>query len=230
MARDDPKPTRRDRQRVRTRAALIEAAQQLIAEGRQNVAVLEITQLADVGLGSFYNHFGSKDQLYEAALRDVLDRLGAVLDGLTVDLDDPAEIFAQSFRLTGRLFRRYPQLSRVLLRSGIDLIQADVGLAPRVRRDIDAGAAAGRFHIPDTDLAVTLAAAAILALGALLESQPDRDDGPAADATAASLLQVFGVPRDEATAICRAPLPALDALAPIAAGDRRLSGSTAETA
>jgi hypothetical protein len=95
-----------------------------------------------------------------------LDRLGAVLDPLTVDLDDPAEIFAQSFRLTGRLFRRYPQLSRVLPRSGIDLIQADdVGLAPCCKSS--------------------------------------------------------GYPGDEATAICRAPLPALEALAPMAAGDRQ---------
>ncbi|MEI2809643.1 MAG: hypothetical protein V9F00_05425 [Nocardioides sp.] len=48
---------RGERRRAKTRAALIGAAQQLIAEDRTNVAVLEITELADVGLGSFYNHF-----------------------------------------------------------------------------------------------------------------------------------------------------------------------------
>ena len=38
---------RLDRRKARTRAALIEAAQTLIAEGRTNVPVLEITQAAD---------------------------------------------------------------------------------------------------------------------------------------------------------------------------------------
>jgi len=35
------------------------------------VPVLEITQAADVGMGSFYNHFDSKEQLFEAAVGDV---------------------------------------------------------------------------------------------------------------------------------------------------------------
>ena len=46
---------RLDRRKARTRAALIRAAQTLIAEGRTNVPILEITQAADVGMGSFYN-------------------------------------------------------------------------------------------------------------------------------------------------------------------------------
>jgi hypothetical protein len=34
-------------------------------------------------------------------------------------MDDPAEVFARSFRLTGRLHRRQPELSNVLLRTGL---------------------------------------------------------------------------------------------------------------
>ena len=45
--------------------------------------VLEITQAADVGMGSFYNHFDSKEELFEAAVADVLDAHGALLDQLT---------------------------------------------------------------------------------------------------------------------------------------------------
>ena len=59
---------RLDRRKARTRAALIRAAQTLIAEGRTNVPILEITQAADVGMGSFYNHFETKEQLFEAAV------------------------------------------------------------------------------------------------------------------------------------------------------------------
>jgi len=53
-------PSRLERRKQRTRAALVKAAQRLIAEGKVNVPVLEITRAADVGMGSFYNHFDSK--------------------------------------------------------------------------------------------------------------------------------------------------------------------------
>ena len=93
------------------------AAQSFLAAGTPNVPVLEITQAADVGLGSFYNHFDSKEELFRAAVDDALGLFAAVLDELTAGLDDPAHVFAQGFRLTGRLHRAQPELSRVLLNS-----------------------------------------------------------------------------------------------------------------
>lgn len=62
-ASQDEPANRLERRKQRTRAALIQAAQALIAEGKLNVPVLEITQAADVGMGSFYNHFDSKEAL-----------------------------------------------------------------------------------------------------------------------------------------------------------------------
>ena len=76
---------RLERCKQRTRAALIRAAQSFIAAGKVNVPVLEITQTADVGMGSFYNHFESKEQLFDAAVANVLDAHGALLDQLTSD-------------------------------------------------------------------------------------------------------------------------------------------------
>ena len=90
---------RLERRKMRTRAALIRAAQGFIAAGKLNVPVLEITQAADVGMGSFYNHFDSKEELFQAAVNEVLDELGAILDKLTGEGEDPAETFARSFRL-----------------------------------------------------------------------------------------------------------------------------------
>jgi len=53
--------------------------------------ILELTQAADVGMGSFYNHFESKEQLFHAAVEEALDAHGALLDRLSADTDDPAE-------------------------------------------------------------------------------------------------------------------------------------------
>ncbi|OBG29831.1 TetR family transcriptional regulator [Mycobacterium sp. E3198] len=200
-------PSRLERRKQRTRAALIGAAQRLIAEGKVNVPVLEITRVADVGMGSFYNHFDSKEQLFEAAVADVLDAHGAMLDRLTEAIVDPAETFATSFRLTGRLFRRRPQESDILLANGLALLSSDRGLAPRALRDILAGADAGRFTIDDPKLALAVAGGALLGLGKLLRDDPDRDDARAADSVTEKVLRLFGLGADEAHAICQRPLP-----------------------
>lgn len=201
-----PPENRLDRRKMRTRAALVRAAQTLIVAGQTNVPVLEITQAADVGMGSFYNHFESKEELFRAAVDEALDAHGAMLDALTAPLADPAEVFAEAFRLTGRLHRRAPEISLVLIKSGTTLVSSDRGLAPRALRDIRAGIDAGRFTIRDPELALVVAAGAMLCLGQLLHDQPDRDDAEASDQLAEDLLRMFGIPSDEAREICTRPL------------------------
>lgn len=204
-------PNRLERRKQRTRAALIAAAQRLIAEGKVNVPVLEITQAADVGMGSFYNHFDSKEQLFEAAVAEVLDTHGALLDHLTASIADPAETFATSLRLTGRLFRQHPQHSEILLANGPALLSSDRGLAPRALRDITAAVAAGRFHVDDPELAVATAGGALLGLGALLREDARRDGAAAVDMLTENLLRLFGLDAEEAHALCQRPLSDLDA-------------------
>jgi AcrR family transcriptional regulator len=199
--------SRVERRKQRTRSALIKAAQRLIAEGKLNVPVLEITQAADVGMGSFYNHFRSKEELFEAAVADVLDAHGALLDRLTAAIDDPAETFATSFRLTGRLFRQRPQESEILLVNGLALLRSNRGLAPRAQRDISAAIEAGRFLIDDAELALAMAGGALLGLGALLREDLERDGAVAADRATENVLRLFGLSAQEAHAICRRPLP-----------------------
>jgi AcrR family transcriptional regulator len=198
---------RLERRKQRTRMALVKAAQSMIAAGKLNVPVLEITQAADVGMGSFYNHFESKEQLFEAAVADVLDSHGAVLDQLTADIEDPAAVFACSFRLTGRFFGERPQESRILLANAGALLSAERGLAPRALRDINAAVAAGRFHVEDPELSLAVAAGALLGLGYLLQSQPDRDAIATADAVTEDVLRLFGMSPEDARQICALPLP-----------------------
>ncbi len=208
MTEEDQAPINRlERRKQRTRMALIKAAQAMIAAGRLNVPVLEITQAADVGMGSFYNHFESKEQLFEAAVIDVLDSYGAVLDHLTADLEDPAAVFACSFRLTGRFFRERPQESQILLANWGALLSSDRGLAPRAMRDIKAAVAAGRFHVEDAELALAVAAGALLGMGYLLQAHPDREAGATADAVTEDVLRLFGMSVQEAGEVCALPLP-----------------------
>lgn len=198
--------------RERTRRALVTAAQQLIADGTVNVPVSTITTSAGIGLGSFYNHFDSKEELFDVAVSEALDAFGSLLDEHAPAGKDPIETFARSFRLTGRLHRRHPELSRIILQSGVGVIWAEKGHAPRVRRDLVAGIAAGRFSSADPELSTALVGGAAWALGHLLHRRPDIDDARVTDETATRVLQLLGVEEREAQRICGLPLPPVEPL------------------
>jgi AcrR family transcriptional regulator len=214
---------RGERRKAQTRAALIRATQQLLAEDRTNVPILEITELADVGMGSFYNHFDTKEELFDAAVESALELQGVVLDAWTKDIDDPAEVFARSFRLTGRIHRAEPQLSRVILSRGMAMISSKHGLGPRALRDITRGCETGRFTIADPYPALLIAGGASLALGQAIHEQPERDDAELADQVTEDILRMFGVPPEDAAAICRSPLPRVADLLAEAMPDLSLS-------
>ncbi|WP_283610873.1 TetR/AcrR family transcriptional regulator [Mycolicibacterium poriferae] len=203
---------RLERRKMRTRAALVRAAQGFIARNKMDVPVLEITQAADVGMGSFYNHFGSKEELFEAAVSDAFDRFGALLDGLTASVTDPAEAFATRFRLSGRLFRHRPQEGALLLANGSSLILSERGLAPRALRDITAAIEQGRFTIDDPEVGLAVAGGALFGLGALLRDRPDRDVDATVDEMTEKVLRMFGMTSKQAQALCRKPLPDLSSL------------------
>lgn len=208
MSIDSPAaPTRVDRRKERTRRALVDAATRFLAEGQPNVSIQQITDAADVGFGSFYNHFESKEALFEAAVQDVLDTYVALRDEIVAGYDDPAEIFAVSFRMTGRLQRQVPEMVRVLLNQGISILLRDHGLAPRALHDIEAAIAASRFDIEDPRLGLMAAGGALLGLLQLLDADPDADAGQLTDVTTARILRAFGMTADDATELCSRELP-----------------------
>jgi AcrR family transcriptional regulator len=202
-----------DRRKALTRQKLIDAARALLASDTHSTAsIQDITEAADVGFGSFYNHFASKAELFEAAVAEVLEELGQLLDGLSSTVDDPAMAFAQSVRLTARLAVARPETAQVLVRHGMAYIDADEGLAPRALRDIETGAAAGRFQVGDPRLALATTAGALLAILHVSLSNPDSVTDATCDEAAEQLLRMLGVPLDEAHEIATAPLPDISAV------------------
>lgn len=210
MTTPAPAENRGDRRRARTRAALVAAARELLArEHGTESSIQEITDLADVGFGSFYNHFPAKADLFKAAIADTLEEHGAMLDELTADIDDPAEVFATSIRLTARLPATHPQMANILLNTGATYLAAETGLAPRARRDILAARNAGRFVAGDPEVALACVGGALLGvldLGVTSSATPDAL-GRAADQLALYLLSMFDVPRVDAERICARHLP-----------------------
>ena len=204
--------SRLERRKLRTRHALVRAAQGFIAHGKMSVPILEITQAADVGMGSFYNHFSSKEELFEAALTQALDDLGALLDGFTAHISDPAEAFAANYRLSGRLFRHRPQEAALLLAHGSSLIMSDRGLSPRALRDITAAIDHGRFTIADPELGLAIAGGMFFGLATLLRERPERDTEATVDSVTERVLRTLGMTPKQAKTLCQKPLPDISSL------------------
>lgn len=200
--------TRLDRRKARTRQALIDAAVRLIAEGRgDRASIQEITEAADIGFGSFYNHFDSKDELFRTASEEVLERWGQMIDRACAGIEDQAEVFATSFRISGRLGWTHPDLARFITGAGLELLDIPRGLAPRALRDIKAGRAAGRFTVPHADIALSTVAGGLLGLLRVHQRQPEQIDETAVDQLAEALLRMLGVSAGEAKRITARKLP-----------------------
>ena len=200
--------SRQERRKAQTRRKLLDAARAKLAEGTAHESsIADITEAADVGFGTFYNHFSGKAELLDAAVDDALDEMGELLDKLSRDLDDPAAAFAQSVRLAGRLARLKPEIAQVMVRHGVGYVDSERGLGPRALRDITAGVAAGRFDAPNPQLALAITAGALLAtLHQGLAEGPLGQDSTY-DLLADHLLRMLGVPADDAHRLATAPLP-----------------------
>jgi hypothetical protein len=66
-----------------------------------------------------------------------------LFDRLSVDVEEAATAFPRSVRLMLRLCRSRPQISAVLVRERMHYMESEGGVAPRLLRDIRAGAAPG---------------------------------------------------------------------------------------
>ena len=201
--------SRGDRRRARTRQSLVDAAIQLMADGRgDRASIHEITEAADVGFGSFYNHFASKHELFEAATEEALERWGQMIDAGCAGLEDPAEVFALSLRLSGRLAWTHPEIAGFITGSGLDLLDAPRGLAPRALRDIRAGQAAGRFTMAGAEVAVSAVLGGLLGLPRVGEHETRHVDESSVDELTEACLRLLGVESGEAHRLAHLPIPA----------------------
>lgn len=199
------------RLRARNRQGLIDAAAQLMAEGGpENVTVSAIAERADLGAGTFYNYFRSRDEAVEAVIASVVETMGQRLDAMTVDLTDAAEIYSFSLRHLMGTAVSDPLWGWLMVRLGIAHEQLISTLGPRARRDLMVGVDSGRFQIPDVDVATAMT------FGSLLSAiHAHLDGGGSSDPSqvfAEFSLRMVGIPAAQAAEIARRRLPPLPSL------------------
>lgn len=203
----DEKPLgRRERRKLETRAKLLAAARSLFADqGVDATRINEITDGADVGFGSFYNYFDSKDAIVAAVVDAVAAELGDTIAAATSDLPDAAEVQAVAHRAIIARAAAEPTVGWLMVRLELSHDLVSTALGPYALRDLQRGIDEGRFSVPD--LGATLIAIGGALLGvvrAVLQGRTGPDPGVA---HAVVVLQMLGIPADEALEIAQRPLP-----------------------
>jgi AcrR family transcriptional regulator len=201
-----PAPDRRTRRREATRAKLLEAARALFArQGVENTRINEITDEADVGFGSFYNHFDSKEAIVETVFAETVAAQGAAVDRITAALEDPAEVISAAHRHFVRLARSDPEWAWLLVRMDISHNIVLGALGPFAERDLQRGIRAGRLQVPNERVALDACGGALLAvMRSVLDGRAPKD----ADIHhAEGVLRAFGLSAAEAAEVARRPIP-----------------------
>ncbi|MET4051708.1 AcrR family transcriptional regulator [Frigoribacterium sp. PvP054] len=156
-------PSRTSRRTRDTRRKLIEAGVVLLRRADYAaVPVAEITQLADVGLGTFYNHFAGKDELFDQAVQSVLEAQTDRMTALGRAGDSPTTAAAIAMHVVLGLTESDPAVAVVVARNGLRLLDAEAALVPQARALVEAGQAAGSFAELDVDLALSLVGGSLL--------------------------------------------------------------------
>ncbi|MBB3258667.1 AcrR family transcriptional regulator [Paraburkholderia bannensis] len=210
------------RRKLETRLRLLDAAFELVAQkGMDGVTITEITNAADVGFGSFYNYFDSKEGIFTALVEWLFEEFASTLDRLAAGLPDPAEAVAVSVRHTLLRAYREPVWGQLLIREGLSSRALSGGLGQRLLRDTRRGISERRFIVAD-ELMCVFSVIGTVAAGVAAELHLSGSSKRAvrarkalrsrhekfAESTAAIVLQAFGIKRAEAEKIARRPLPA----------------------
>ncbi|MFP4057477.1 MAG: TetR/AcrR family transcriptional regulator [Candidatus Brocadiia bacterium] len=129
MSDAGPALSRRERERRRHRREILAAAERVFAaKGFHGATVEEIAQDAEFAVGTLYNFFGSKEQLYEEVAAGLAEQFIARFRRQVAGADDPVEAIGALIELRLTFFDEHQAFARVFFESvlggHIDLVEA----------------------------------------------------------------------------------------------------------
>lgn len=205
MAATESRSVRRKR---RNRQALIDAGYKVMSEkGIDAATMTEIAEIADVGAGTVYNYFASKDDLAVSVMEQVMHRLAERIEAVTDTFSDSAQVYAFGIRNVMKAATTDHRWRWLLRRSEIIAGAMYRVMGPYAIRDIRNAVASGRYQVEDPELAWRQATHAIVgfSLAVCDGSIPPRK----IDEAVVNLLGMVGVSRTEAWELAMRPTPEL---------------------
>lgn len=200
--------TRGARRKRRNREALLAAGHQVMAsKGIDAATMAEIADLADVGAGTVYNYFESKDDLAMCVMERVMDLLAQRIEAVTNTFDDPGQVYAFGIRNVMKAATTDHRWRWLLRRSEVIADAMYRVMGPYAIRDIRNAVAAGRYRTDDPELAWRMATHAIVGFSLAVCDRKIHIDKM--DDAVVNLLGMVGVLPEEAWEIARRPCPEL---------------------
>jgi AcrR family transcriptional regulator len=142
--------SRQDRRRARTRSKLLQAAKRLLAtKGFHATKIADIAATADVGTGTFYLYFPTKDALFADLVRETALAANEAIAAAKAAYTDPRE----RARIGGETFFRFAAENRDVFRilfghsAQFDALLREVHqiFVADIEKDFAAGVDAGVF-------------------------------------------------------------------------------------
>lgn len=199
---------RQARRRQQTRATLLAAARHVMAEkGIEAATIAEIAEAADLGFGTFYNYFDSKDAIVDAIIAEAAQRHAGRLAQLAATIPDVAAALAAGVRYVAGLEGEDLAWMRFILQIGLIAPERrPVPIIAPLDAAIARGVAAGRFRVGDPTVARIAISGAVLAV--MQARSEGRLELEAAQEVAVCALCLLGLSREEAEAAAMAQSPA----------------------
>lgn len=207
---DPPVPTegRVARRQRRNRDALIAAARDIMTEkGVEAATMLEIADRADVGAGTVYNYFKSKDELAIAVLETLMHDLALRIQEVTDTFEDPAQVYAYGIRTVLDTATNDVRWAQMLNRSEVIADAMFRMMGPFAIRDLRLASQAGRFEVSNAELVWRLTTHALI--GASLAITTGQMPASASDQIIVRLLCMTGIGANSAVELAGRPRPAL---------------------
>lgn len=194
------------RKKEKTRHTLILAAQDLVLERRGGkISIQEITEKADLGLGTFYNYFDSKQEIYQAVVELMREDFMSGLNHLRSNMKDPVTLVAHTIRYCVRENLLNEEWRDFLKYSGLEGNHFLEQTPGQCAEDLLRGIKAGRFKIHNVEFATNLIQGMLRQVaGEMLQGTMGTEG---IDELASSVLRMLGLPDVVARAIVQAPLP-----------------------
>ena len=204
----DREENRAQRRKRQNREALLIAGHTVMArKGIDAATMAEIAELADVGAGTVYNYFASKDDLATCVMERVMDSLAQRIEAVTNTFADPAQVYAFGIRNVMQTATTDHRWRWLLRRSEVIADAMYRVMGPYAIRDIRNAVSSGRYQVEDPELAWRMATHAIV--GYSMAICDGKIEPVKIDDAVVNLLGMVGVPRDEAWEIARRQTPEL---------------------
>ncbi len=196
------------RRQARNRRALIEAARRIMSQKGIDAATMsEIAERADVGAGTVYNYFKSKEDLAVAVLEDLMLDLGMKIEKVTNTFEDPGQVYAFGIRTVIDTTTSDVRWRQLLNRSEVMANAMFRQMGPFAIRDLQNATRAGRFKVDDAALTWKMATHAIV--GVALSVANGELPANVIDQCVVRLLCMTGIGRDDAVDLASRDRPAL---------------------